>query len=275
MSPTAASLALVFLFGCAAAAQTASPGAAARPSLTIPRASSPPALADYLDGVPRADEAAITTFVQREPGDGVPARQQTEAYVSYDATHLYVVFVARESVPGQVRASRTRREGFGNDDAVGVLLDTFNDQRRAYLFIVNPLGVQLDGVTTDGSNDDFSYDTVWDSEAQLTPFGFVARIAIPFKSVRFPNVPEQVWGIGFARIIRRNNEMSWWPHVTRVSRMVYSNWRRYAGYARFRRDGTFSSFPTRHLPAPASSIRPVRPLRPTPRSAPGSTGRSW
>nr|MBA3296870.1 carbohydrate binding family 9 domain-containing protein [Acidobacteriota bacterium] len=221
MSPTALSLALILLLAPAAAAQTAPPAAAVRPSLTIPRVSAPPSLTDYLDGVPRPDEAAITTFVQREPGDGVPASQQTEAYVSYDATHLYVIFVAREDAPGQVRASLTRREGFANDDAVGVILDTFNDRRRAYLFIVNPLGVQLDGVTTDGSNDDYSYDTVWDSEGQLTSFGFVARIAIPFKSLRFANVPEQEWGIGFARIIRRNNETSFWPYVTkRVSNVM-------------------------------------------------------
>ena len=69
-----------------------------------------------------------------------------------------MIFVARESDPRNVRASLTRREGFGNDDSVGVLLDTFRDRRRAYLFIANPLGVQLDGVTTDGGDDDYSFD---------------------------------------------------------------------------------------------------------------------
>ena len=128
-----------------------------------------PTLEDYLDGVPRPDEATITTFVQREPGDGVPASQPTEAYLSYDQSHLYVVFVARDAEPGRIRASLTRREGFGNDDYVGIVLSTFDDRRRSYLFIVNPLGVQLDGVTGEGEEDDFSYDTVWESEGRLTP----------------------------------------------------------------------------------------------------------
>lgn len=215
MINTAASLALMLLVAAPAGAQTPAAAPHARQTLVIPRASTPPTLADYLDGVPRPDEVAITTFVQREPGDGVPASQQTEAYVSYDAANLYVIFVAREREAGQVRASRTRREGFGNDDFVGIVLDTFNDRRRAYLFIVNPLGVQLDGVTGDGQNDDFSYDTVWESDGQLTPFGFVARIAIPFKSLRFSNAPEQEWGIALARAIRRNNETSFWPPITR------------------------------------------------------------
>jgi hypothetical protein len=132
-------LLLLLLAGSAASAQA--PSASER-SLAIPRVATPPTLEDYLDGTPRPDEVAITTFVQREPGDGVPASQPTEAYLSYDADHLYVVFIARDREPGRVRASLTRREGFGNNDWVGLMLDTFQDRRRAYLFIVNPLGHQ-------------------------------------------------------------------------------------------------------------------------------------
>ena len=184
-------------------------------SVVIPRVATAPTIEDYLDGVPRADEAAITTFVQREPGDGIPATQPTEAYVSYDQARLYVIFVARDREPAKVRASLTRREGFGNDDYVGIVLDTFGDRRRSYLFIANPLGVQLDGVATEGArDDDYSYDTVWESEGRLTPFGFVVRMAIPFKSLRFSNAEQQEWGIAFARAIRRNNEVSFWPYIT-------------------------------------------------------------
>ena len=203
------------------AAQPPSPGD--RPTLVIPRASTPPTLADYLDGVPRPDEAAVTTFVQREPGDGTPVSQPTVAYLSYDATHLHVIFVARDAEPDRVRASLTRREAFSNNDYVGIMLDTFQDRRRAYLFIVNPLGVQMDGVTNDGDrDDDYSFDTVWESEGQLTPFGYVARMAIPFKSLRFPNAGVQTWGLALARSIVRNNEMAFWPYVTRrVSGLVH------------------------------------------------------
>ena len=199
----------------ASGAQTAPATPQVPERLTIPRVSVPPELEDYLDGVPRPDEVAITAFVQREPGDGVPVSQPTEAYVSYDDTNLYVMFVARDREPQQVRASLSKRESFGNDDFVGVVLDTFGDRRRAYLFIVNPLGVQLDGVSTDGEEDDYSFDTLWQSDGRLTPFGFVVRMAIPFKSLRFSNADAQEWGFAVARAIRRNNETSFWPYVTR------------------------------------------------------------
>ncbi len=207
--------ALVALFApITAAAQ----GSAGLPStggtIQIPRVEQPPSIEDYLDGAPRAEEAAVTSFYQREPGDGAPVSQPTEAYLSYDDKNLYVIFVAHDD-PSQVRATLTKREGFGNDDFVGLILDSFHDRRRAYLFITNPLGVQLDGVSVDGQHDDYSYDTVWSSKGRLTPFGYVVWIAIPFRSIRFANRPEQEWGIALARVIRRNNETSFWPYMTR------------------------------------------------------------
>jgi hypothetical protein len=211
---TRGALLLILLLPYPLAAQQGAVETAPR-ELTIPRVSLAPRIEDYLDGVPRPDETAITQFFQREPGDGVSVSQPTEAYLSYDDRNLYVVFVAREAQPDQVRATLTRREGFGNDDFVGVILDTFRDRRRAYLFITNPLGVQLDGVSTDGEDDDYSYDALWHSEGRLTPFGYVVFMAVPFKSLRFHNVPEQEWGIALARCIRRNNETSFWPYVTR------------------------------------------------------------
>ena len=214
MKTTVLTAILFCLSASAAPAQTPAAVGAANPSLVIPRVATPPQLADYLDGTPRPDEVAVTAFVQREPGDGTPASQQTEAYLSYDDTHLYVIFVAHDTEPGRIRASLTRREGFSNNDFVGIMLDTFLDRRRAYLFIVNPLGVQRDGVTAE-RNDDMSFDTVWESEGRLTSFGYVTRMAIPFRSLRFPGADVQQWGIALARNIPRVNEESFWPYITR------------------------------------------------------------
>src|SRR5690606_31678798 len=159
---------LLFLISClgpsALALTPASAAAGQSPApapLVIPRVSTPPTIEDYLDGTPRPDEAIVTPFVQREPGDGVPVSEDTAAYISYDDTNLYVIFVARDGDPDAVRASLTRREGFENDDWVGILLDTFLDRRRAYIFKVNPRGVQLDGVTSSSGRgeDDYSFDT--------------------------------------------------------------------------------------------------------------------
>jgi hypothetical protein len=190
--------------------------ASAQPTSHIARVSEPPRLEDYMNGAPPPGAVrAITEFSQREPGDGVPASQQTAAYLSYDDDHLYVVFVCHDEQPDQVRARRTRREDFIGDDAVGIILDTFHDRRRAYIFLVNPMGIQLDGITAEGQDDDYSFDTLWRSEGTLTPFGYIVWMAVPFKSLRFPAGADQTWGVALGRIIPRANETSFWPQITR------------------------------------------------------------
>ena len=193
----------------------ASATAAAQPVLRVERVSQPPQLEDYLDGPPPAGAAAVTGFVQREPGDGVPSTQKTSAYVSYDDDRLYVVFVCEDTEPDRIRARLTRREDVGGDDVVGVVLDTFYDQRRSYLFMANAHGIQLDGIVSEGQDDDYSFDTLWRSEGRLTASGYVVRFEIPFKSLRFPAAAQQTWGIALARLIPRTNEDTFWPYITR------------------------------------------------------------
>ena len=110
----------------------------------------------------------IDGFVQRHPRDGEPASQRTEVYAGYDDHNLYFIFVVHDSEPEAIRARMSRRESFGGDDSVAVLLDTFHDKRRAYAFRTNPHGVQLDAMWTEGQGYDTSFDTVWDSEGMLT-----------------------------------------------------------------------------------------------------------
>ena len=182
-------------------------------SVRISRTHRPPLIEDFVAGDPPDSMLPISDFRQYEPGDGVPVSDSTTAYLSYDDANLYVVFVCR-SDPRQVRAGLAKREDIVVDDGVALYLDTFHDRTHAYLFQANPLGVQLDGLVTDGQDDDFSFDAVWQSDGRLTPDGYVVRFAIPFKSLRFPRTPTQHWGIALARHIRRNNEDSSAPPTT-------------------------------------------------------------
>jgi hypothetical protein len=156
----------------------------------------------------------VADFRQREPGDGVPVSRGTTAYLSYDAANLYVVFVCEDD-PARVRARIARREEISGDDQVAVYLDTFRDREHAYFFLANPLGVQLDGIWTEGQDEDFSFDAVWHSDGRLTENGYVVRMTIPFRSLRFPRAPTQAWGIALGRIIQRSNEEAYWPHLTK------------------------------------------------------------
>lgn len=203
------------LLGAQSAAQNpaAGSGQGLLSRLKIPRVSRPPKLDDFLKGTPREAEATVTEFRQRAPGDGTPVSQPTTAYLSYDDKNLYVVFVCKDQ-PGKVRARLAKREDIGSDDQVAVYLDTFHDHRRAYVFATNPHGIQLDGILTEGQGRDFSFDTLWHSEGQVSADGFVVWMAIPFKSLRFPNSATQSWGIALGRFVLRNNEDSFWPHIS-------------------------------------------------------------
>jgi len=155
----------------------------------------------------------VTDFRQREPGDGEPVSEPTQAYVSYDEDNLFVLFVCEDD-PAQIRANVVPREKITDDDRVGVFLDTFDDNQRAYAFLVNPLGIQRDGIVTEGQDDDWTFDAFWYSEGRLTPTGYVVRMRIPFSSLRFAKKSVQTWGMGLVRYIERKNEKSYWPHIT-------------------------------------------------------------
>ncbi|HZI18993.1 MAG TPA: DUF5916 domain-containing protein [Pyrinomonadaceae bacterium] len=182
-------------------------------SLRIPRVSRPPELEEFLSDASREAAAVVTDFRQRTPRDGEPTSRKTTAYLSYDDANLYIIFVCADD-PRLVRARLAKREDILSDDVVSVTLDTFRDRRRAYYFAVNPLGVQLDGITVEGQGDDYDFDTLWHSEGRLTPTGYAVRLAIPFKSLRFSNADAQTWGIALGRTITHNSEESYWPYVT-------------------------------------------------------------
>jgi hypothetical protein len=186
-------------------------------SVAIPRVDHPPAIEDFqnMQPVPAVQDklAKVEGFVQREPKDGQPATQRTVVYFGYDDKKLYIIFVAFDSQPNLIRARMNRRENIYEDDLVEVMLDSFHDQRRAFSFVCNPLGIQLDRLYTEGSGFDDSFDTLWDSQGKLTPEGYIVRMAIPFRSLRFP-ASGHSWGLIFQRIIPRVNENSFWPPVS-------------------------------------------------------------
>ncbi len=184
-------------------------------TLTIPRVERPPRLEEFLEMKPPAELegqlARVTGFVQRQPKDGEPASQRTEVYVGYDDSYLYAIFVAFDANPAGIRAHLNPRGNTGEDDWVHVVLDTFQDKRRAYMFGSSPLGVQWDALWTEGQGSDATFDTIFNTRGVLTDQGFVVWMAIPFKSLRFISESDQKWGILFGRSIPRLNEQSFWP----------------------------------------------------------------
>jgi hypothetical protein len=179
------------------------------------RLTAAPKLSDYLDGGSHPGHL-VTGFKQRHPKDLAPATEDTEAYLAYDDAALYVGFVCHSSSPARIRARLSKREDIFSDDFVAVFLDTFRDKQRAYEFFTTPRGIQADGITAATTGDDYSWDAEWTSEAIVTPTGYVALIAIPFKVLRFPVRGDDVqhWGIALMRSIPSKDEDDFWPGIS-------------------------------------------------------------
>jgi uncharacterized protein DUF5916/cellulose/xylan binding protein with CBM9 domain len=157
----------------------------------------------------------LKDFYQVQPGDNIAPSKPTEVLLGYDPKFLYIAFRCYDEAD-KVRANIPKRDNIWDDDYVGILFDTFNDKRRAYEFDFNPLGVQADGIWTDGQGEDFSLDIVMESKGLVTNDGYTIEVAIPFKSLRYVSGKDKMWGAHFWRRIKRfNNELSMWMPLNR------------------------------------------------------------
>ena len=172
----------------------------------------PPVIDGKLDDDVWKSAAVFKDFYQWRPSDSSPASARTEVLAGYDSRFVYFAFHAYDD-PAQVRANVAKRDNILDDDVVGLILDTFNDKRRAYELFFNPLGIQQDGFLTEGGNDDFSIDIVMESKGTLTPDGYTVEVAIPFKSLRYEAGNGKLWGIHILRQIKHVNgeQDSWMP----------------------------------------------------------------
>ena len=159
-----------------------------------------------------ATATRLSNFVEVEPGDNCRPPVETEALIGYDDENLYIAFRCYDDNTGAIRASITDRDRMFGDDFAGVMIDTFRDQTNGYEFFVNPRGIQGD-LYRSRNSEDSSYDTVWQSGGQITDFGWTAEIAIPFRSIRFPDRASQNWGVHVFRNRPRESraQYSWAP----------------------------------------------------------------
>jgi hypothetical protein len=198
----------------AATSAAALPAAKAQPVI-LPRFDKPPLIDGKLDDDVWKNAAVLGDFYQTQPGDNIAPSYQTHVLLGFDSKTLYIAFRVNDD-PAKVRATVAKRDGIWDDDTVHVLLDTYNDQRKAYILGFNPLGIQSDGIVTessDGSREDLSLDIVMESKGSLTEDGYVVEVAIPFKSLRYEAGKGKLWGFNAVRRIRRldNENDSWMP----------------------------------------------------------------
>jgi hypothetical protein len=172
-----------------------------------------PAIDGKLDEEVWKTAAVLKDFYQINPGDNIAPSYPTETLLGYDSRTLYIGFRCTDD-PTKVRATLAKRDAVpGTEDTVRILLDTFDDKRRAYVLVFNPLGVQQDGVRTEGSGVDYSVDVVMESKGVITADGYTVEVAVPFKSLRYRAGKGRVWGMHVFRTIQRLDveQDSWMP----------------------------------------------------------------
>jgi hypothetical protein len=199
---------------------------AGAPSFAIPRVEDAVTIDGRLDEPAWARATRLTGFSEYRPVDGQRSSERTDVLVWYSPDALHFGIIAHDSESGSVRATRADRDSLDREDSVRIYLDTFNDRRRAFVFGVNPLGVQEDGVQTEGAFNagrmmggtvDLSPDYQFDSRGQLTPDGYVVEIRIPFKSLRYPSTSPSKWGVNVLRKTQRTGREDTWTDAKRIA----------------------------------------------------------
>ncbi|MXZ58008.1 MAG: carbohydrate binding family 9 domain-containing protein [Rhodothermaceae bacterium] len=180
-----------------------------KPTLTVTRAKGVVRVDGQLDEDAWSDVVPISNFSEVFPNEQSRPPVELSGRVMYDDDYLYVGIIVVDD-PSQIRANLSDRDEIWQDDYAGIVLDPNRDGQGMYFIAANPLGIQADTFISP-NNEDEGFDILFRSGGQITENGYQVEIAIPFKSLRFPSIDEQTWGITLwiTRPRESRNQYSW------------------------------------------------------------------
>ncbi|NNM31625.1 MAG: carbohydrate binding family 9 domain-containing protein, partial [Gemmatimonadetes bacterium] len=150
-------------------------------------------------------------FIQKEPVEGAPARNDTRVWIAYDDQALYVAAINFDEDPARIARDLVRRDSEyrGRADYFEVLLDPNLDQRTGYRFRTTAGNVQTDRYLFDDGGEDAAWDAVWESAVTVDDRGWIAEFRIPFSQMRYETSDDpQTWGIQIGRRRAADNELT-------------------------------------------------------------------
>jgi hypothetical protein len=156
-----------------------------------------------------------TDFVMFQPDNGKPIAEnkKTEVKVLYDNDAIYISAKLYDNEPNKILKEISQRDDFGTADFFGVFVNGYNDGQQNFQFFVNAADGQADCLSTDANGEDYSWDSVWESKALITDFGWVVEMKIPYAALRFSTEKKQEWGLNFFREIRRDRQKYSWNYI--------------------------------------------------------------
>ena len=175
------------------------------------RASQTPELDGKTNDPAWQEAQRIDQFLEYEPNEGAETRFKTEARVVYDDRYLYVLVRMFDPAPDSIVSLLGRRDVRVPSEQLKIVIDSYHDRRTAYQFAVNPAGVKRDFYVYNDTEEDPSWDAVWDVATAVDSAGWVAEFRIPFSQLRFPSRAEHTFGLMIVRDVQRTGARISWP----------------------------------------------------------------
>ena len=162
-------------------------------------------------------------FTQREPYENQEPSQQTAFKILYDDNNLYVAIRAFDTEPDKIERRLSRRDSW-EGDFVAVGIDSYNDDMTGFAFGVNASGVKNDGIATNDTDFDDTWDPVWYTKVSIDELGWLAEMKIPYTQLRFSKQEQHVWGLEILRVLFRKEETSIWQMIPQEAAGWVSLW---------------------------------------------------
>ncbi len=183
--------------------------------LPIKRISTALKIDGLLDEAVWKDAPLADKFIELQP---VPFRKEfpenpTEIYFLYNNEGIYVGGYLHEKSKDSIAAELTGRDGFGNNDFVGVIFDTYYDKQNGFEYFVTPAGEQWDAKSSNGGNEDFSWNAVWQSAVKIHPDGWSFEMFLPYSCIRFGKKKIQDWGMNIVRKRQKSGQQLFWQTI--------------------------------------------------------------
>ena len=167
------------------------------------------------------DAAEMTGLVAFRPKVGEPEAyaNRTEAYLMYSDEGIYFGGFCHERTKDSIATELVGRDGFGTNDYIGLIFDTYNDKLNGFEYFVTPLNEQWDAKmspanpNSDNGGEDFTWNAVWHSGAVITDSGWSFEMFIPFSAIRFGKKEVQDWGFHITRRRRKTEQQYTWNPV--------------------------------------------------------------
>ena len=208
------SAAAIFLFGFASAQNKI----IEKRNIIIKKSPAPIKIDGILNDSAWKTAAVADKFTDFQPTPFTPERpgNETKVYFLYNNEGISIGGYLHEKTKDSIASELTGRDGFGNNDFIGIIFDTYQDKQNGFEYFLSPLNEQYDAKvapTSNGNNEDFAWNAVWQSATKIHEDGWSFEMFIPYSAIRFGKKNIQDWGLNIVRQRRKSGQKSTWQAI--------------------------------------------------------------